>query len=106
MVMIRSPWQPPVDVLRGRDHWYIRVELAGIRADQVEIKVESNAVIIRGCRRDLLPAQGFTYHSLEINYSAFERRIGLPFEIDHSRLTWQSQDGMVLIQIQPRSTLA
>lgn len=100
--MIRAYWQPHVDVLRGHGQWCIRVELAGIRPDQLMVSVDLRAVTIRGSRRDLLPAQGFSYQSLEINYAAFERRISLPFDIDRSHVTWDYQDGMLLIRLQPQ----
>lgn len=100
-IMVFALWQPPVDILRGQNHWCVRVELAGICPGQVQIHIEHKAIIVRGSRRDYLAANGFSYQSLEINYSAFERRIGMPFEIDKSRVNWDYQDGMLLIQIHP-----
>jgi len=101
--MSSPPWAPAVDILRGNDHWFVKLELAGVGPDHVRISADANVLSVRGTRRDTVLAQGFSYQSLEINYSGFERRVKLPFEIDCSSLSWRYQDGMLLIQVQPKS---
>lgn len=92
-------WRPPVDVLRYGGRWFIKLEVAGVCPEEVEITARENALLIRGCRRDMLLEQGYYYHSLEISYSKFERIIELPFTIDAETVHWQYQDGMLLVQL-------
>jgi HSP20 family protein len=98
--MSYAPWAPPVDILRSPSYWCVKIELAGVCPDNIEISADGTILTVRGDRRDTLLSHGFTYQSLEINYSTFERRIGLPFVIDQSRISCQYQDGFLLIQIQ------
>ena len=99
--MVLAIWAPPLDVLRGKDYWTVKVELAGVCSDQVTISVNGDELTLRGTRIDNLLSKGYTYHSLEISYCRFERRIQLPFLIDEHSVDWQFQDGMLLIQVGP-----
>lgn len=92
-------WRPPADVLYSGERWLIKLELPGVRADDLQIAVHGNSLRVSGCRRDLLMEQGLLYHSLEISYSRFDRAIELPFTIDPERMRWHYQDGMLLIHI-------
>ena len=99
--MVLALWAPPLDVLRDNDYWYVKVELAGVCPDQVTISVNGDELTLRGTRIDNLLSRGYTYHSLEISYCRFERRVKLPFVIDTQTIDWQFQDGMLLIQVGP-----
>ncbi len=92
-------WRPPGDILRYGDRWFIKLEVAGVCPEEVEITARKNALCVRGCRRDMLLEQGYYYHSLEISYSRFERIIELPFTIDAEAVRWEYTHGMLLVQL-------
>lgn len=92
-------WKPPADIMRRGERWFIKLEVAGVCPEEVEISARDNALRVRGCRRDMLLEHGYFYHSLEISYSRFERIIELPFRIDKENIRWQYRDGMLLIQL-------
>lgn len=92
-------WRPPADVLYSDERWLIKLELPGVRAEDLQISVHGRSLRVTGCRRDLLMEQGLLYHSLEISYSRFDRAIELPFIIDPDKVHWHYQDGMLLIHI-------
>ena len=77
-----SLWNPAADVYRSGDGWIVKVDLAGIAADDLEIALDDSSLRIRGCRRDTLYREGFICHQMEITYSRFEKRIQFPCVID------------------------
>lgn len=97
-------WRPPVDILHYGERWFIKLEVAGVCPEEVEINAQDNTVRIRGCRRDMLLEHGYYYHSLEISYSKFERMIELPFTIDVDSVRWKYSEGMLLIQLNKEQT--
>jgi HSP20 family protein len=101
--MTLTLWKPPADVLKCGERWYIKLEVAGVCPNELEIAAYDNSLHIRGCRRDMLLERDYFYHSLEISYSKFERMIELPFSIDVNSIRWQYHDGMLLIQLRPGS---
>ena len=71
-------WYPSADVYRTRDGWVVKVELAGVRADEIEIRVERDSLHIAGCRQDTYYSESLSYHQLEITYSRFEKTVSFP----------------------------
>ena len=70
-------WLPAADVYQTEDGWVVKVELAGVAAEDVEIEVQGNVLYIAGCRKDRSCAAGVAYHQMEISYSRFARTPGI-----------------------------
>lgn len=94
-----SMWSPPTDVLVSGSRWLVKVELAGICLEETEIVAERNTLLIKGCRRDRHCGFDYCYQSLEIRYSQFERHITFPFPLKNADISWQYDDGMLLISV-------
>lgn len=101
-------WQPPVDIYRTRQGWLLKVELAGVRPQDVGVELRGNQVIIRGRRadttltevRDEGLAEGLECHAMEIAYSHFERAVRLPGEIGPTQVHAQFRAGMLLLALE------
>ena len=73
-------WEPPADVLEDEDEVVIVVALPGVVAENVELRSEPGALVVRA-ERPLPLARGSRHRvrRLEIPYGSFERRIPLPW---------------------------
>jgi HSP20 family protein len=80
----RRGFRPHIDVMRTEepDEIHVIVDLAGIEPGDVQIVVNERALVVAGQRRRLQPDCRLSYHLLEIEHGAFERRIGLPVDVD------------------------
>ena len=94
-----SCWQPSADVYRGSDQWLVKLDMAGVRPDDVSLKVDKNQLIVQGVRRDLEVLQNQQAYSMEISYNSFEKRINLPMDVENSKIEHEYRDGMFLILI-------
>lgn len=56
----------------------IKVELAGMRSDSLEITIDGNQIRISGNRPDGCRAGKCTFLMMEINYGPFERVLEVP----------------------------
>jgi HSP20 family protein len=92
-------WNPPADVYRSNDGWIVKVDLAGICADELELEIDQSSLRIRGCRRDTLIREGFTYQQMEITYSRFEKTIQFPCSIEAASLQHDYCDGLLVINL-------
>ena len=90
-------WNPAADVYRTREGWTVKIDLAGVRPDELEIEVSEANLRVRGCRRDSLYQEGFTYHQMEITYSRFEKSIQFPCSIQGASLARDYRDGLLII---------
>lgn len=94
-----SPWTPPADLFHSGNRWLIKIELAGISPDEVEIVPRGATLQVRGSRRDMTLRQGFACHSMEITYSKFARSFSFPGPIDPASVQWDYQQGILLISV-------
>jgi HSP20 family protein len=94
-----GPWAPRADVYRGASKWLVKLDLAGVRPEDVEVRVRGRRVTVRGVRRDFSVLEGRESYSMEISYNRFERSIDLPVELDRSEIRTEYRDGMFLLEI-------
>lgn len=92
-------WYPSADVYQTPDGWLVKVELAGVSAEDLEIDVQGNILYIAGCRKDRTCAAGMSYQQMEITYSHFEKTLEFPASIDGAKLEHNFQDGLLLIYL-------
>ena len=93
-------WQPPADIFRSGDNWFVKIELAGVYPDDFSIAHSQNRLLIHGRRKDRIHLRNLFYHSMEITYSRFERVIEFPFSIDGNSIRWVYRDGMLLVKVE------
>ncbi len=94
-----SHWQPSVDIYDTPNGWLVKVELAGVRLEDVEVLASGRSLTIRGVRYDWSIDEVRNSYSLEIAYNRFERTLRLPCEIDPHEIKTEYRDGMLLIRI-------
>ena len=92
-------WRPDADVYRTADGWIVKVDLAGVSPDDLEIEVGERRLVIRGCRRDTFFGQGIVYHQLEITYSRFEKTLHFPCSIEGASLLRDYRDGLLILHL-------
>lgn len=93
-------WNPAADVYRCSDGWVVKVDLAGICSDELEIEIRDSMLRISGCRRDTHYREGFIYQQMEITYSRFEKQIQFPSRIEGTSLRHDYSDGFLIIKLQ------
>lgn len=92
-------WNPAADVYRSSDGWVVKVDLAGICSDELEIEIHDSMLRISGCRRDTNYHEGFVYQQMEITYSRFEKTIQFPATIDGASIKRDYSDGFLIIKL-------
>ena len=99
-------WIPNTDVYATEDGLVIKVELAGMRREDLELVVEGNRVKISGHRPDRCRSPKCKFLVMEINYGAFETVIELPAGHDLARARAAYQNGFLRIDVPSRSCAA
>jgi len=92
-------WNPDADVYRAQNGWIVKVDLAGICADELQVEVRDSLLTIRGCRRDTHYREGFVYQQMEITYSRFEKTIRFPSPIEGASVRQDYRDGFLIIDV-------
>ncbi len=92
-------WRPAADVYRTNDGWIVKLDLAGVIEDDLEIEIKGRQLVVRGCRSDTFYGEGISYHQLEITYSRFERKIHFPCLIEGAHLAQAYRDGLLILHL-------
>ena len=92
-------WYPAADVYQTPDGWVVKVELAGVSPEDIEIDIQGNVLSIAGCRKDRSCAAGATYQQMEITYSNFEKTLRFPAAIDNARVEHEFENGLLIITL-------
>jgi len=100
--MQHPKWNPPADLYKTPQGWALKLDLAGVRPDDVEVQIKGRDLTITGARKDLLVREGWRHYSMEIQYDRFERVIRLPKGIGQVQVTRDSKDGMLLVKLQSK----
>lgn len=92
-------WYPAADVYNTPEGWVVKVELAGVSVEDIEIEVQGNVLYIAGSRRDKSCAFGGSYHQMEISYSSFEKTLTFPASIEGVALDHIFENGLLIIRL-------
>lgn len=94
-----STWTPNVDVYEAPEALVVRMELAGVNKDDIQITLHDRLLLVRGQRRDPCRQGRCKFRQMEIDYGAFERRIIIPRSVDGSRVRAHLQHGFLQIDL-------
>src|SRR5882762_10432250 len=100
-------WVPNTDVYTTDNGLVVKVELAGMRNDNLEITVEGNRLRISGTRPDGCRASKASFLVMEINYGPFESVLELPGGYDLAQAKAAYLNGFLRIDVpvaQPKSS--
>jgi len=96
---VSTLWYPAADVYQTPDGWVVKVELAGVTPDEIEIKVKGNRLCISGSRKDRSCASGVSYQQMEITYSSFEKVLKFPASIEELAVEHVFENGLLIITL-------
>jgi HSP20 family protein len=95
----KAHWVPNTDVYVTDNGMVIKVELAGMRNENLQITVEGNQLRISGQRPDGCRAPKCSFLVMEINYGQFESVLELPPGYDLSQAKAAYQNGFLRIDV-------
>jgi HSP20 family protein len=99
-----SSWTPNTDVYETTENLVVKMELAGIERDDIEITLKDRLLTVRGYRKDTCRQRQSrcSFRQMEIDYGYFERRIVIPRSVDGSRVRAQFHNGFLQVEL-PKS---
>ena len=94
-------WTPHTDVYVSETGLVIKVELAGMKSDSLEIIVDGQRLRITGVRPDCCRAPQCSFLVMEISYGPFETVLDLPAGYDLARAKAIYVNGFLRIDVPP-----
>jgi HSP20 family protein len=102
---VEGLWAPLVDVEETKDNIVARIELPGMKKEDIKVTLVNNMLTVSGERKHQVEEKGKTYYRIERAYGKFQRTVELPTEVlgDKAKATYK--DGILELVI-PKSEKA
>jgi len=95
-----TAWVPATDIFANGEDLVIRVEVAGMRPEDVDITFAQGVLTVAGERRTELGTGGEdSFYVRERFYGAFRRAVTLPTGTKESQITAEIENGLVEITV-------
>jgi HSP20 family protein len=98
-------WVPRVDAFDREKELVIRVELPGVKPEDVDITVEDRTLTISGKRQFEETEEQTGYHRREIFTGEFKRTLLLPEGLNAEEVNARAENGMLSVTIPRRPEL-
>ncbi len=103
--LLESPmtgWAPALDVHEDADNFNIRVELPGLKREDIAVSLQDGALVISGERKSEKVEEGVEVHRQERYYGKFQRALTLPAPVAADKVKAQYKDGILTVTL-PKS---
>ena len=92
-------WSPAADIYETDNSLIVKVELPEVRLEDIEIRLESGVLTLRGERKPNEDLEKDTCLRRERQYGPFSRTLSLPRVVDADRMQVHFRDGLLCLEI-------
>ncbi|HWE61757.1 MAG TPA: Hsp20/alpha crystallin family protein [Chloroflexota bacterium] len=102
-ILPAGEWRPPTDVYETPERLVVKMELAGVPEDAIEITLYADHLVVSGTRMDREPAGAqAAYREAGIHYGPFRGEVRLPQPVDGEQVVATLDNGFLTITL-PRA---
>lgn len=93
-------WRPLADIRETAEVMTVKIELAGMREEDIEVTLYADALVVSGERLDD-HKQGATvyYHEAQIRYGPFRVEVFIPSPVDREAVTARYENGFLWVDL-------
>lgn len=100
-----SLWRPPADIHETPNAITVKIELAGMREDKIDVTLYQDALVVSGERHDDHEHDDtICYHEAQIRYGPFQVEIFIPQEIERTQVEAHYDDGFLSVLLPKTAT--
>ena len=99
LATLQDSFVPSVNVTEDEKEIVVSTELPGIDQKDVELSLDDGILTIKGQKKQQQENKDENCYRMERSYGSFERRIGLPSEVDRDKSTADFKKGVLTIHL-------
>jgi HSP20 family protein len=100
-----AEWAPSVDVLQKDGDLVVRVEMPGVKPEDIDITLVNDVLTISGERKAEQEEEHGDYYIIERPYGSFRRSFTLPQDTDESKIRARFENGILEVTVQGAAVL-
>ncbi len=97
-----TSWAPALDVHEDRAAYVVRIELPGLKREDIDVSLHDGALVISGERKPETLEEGVEIHRQERFYGKFQRVLTLPESVAADKVKADYKDGVLTVTL-PRT---
>ena len=90
---------PAVDVYEDEHKLVLKLEVPGVKQEDLDIQVENQTLTVRGQRKFDAEEKEENFHRIERRFGSFVRSFTLPMTIDTGSVTAKYENGVLAVQL-------
>ncbi len=90
---------PPVDMYETDTDIVVKVELPGVKKEDIEVTIKDNALHVRAERKEEREEKTENIHRIERFYGKIERVVPLPVEVKAESAKAEYKDGILEVRV-------
>src|ERR1700679_2039805 len=94
---------PPVDIFEDENKLVLKIEIPGIRQEDIDVRLENNTLAVKGERNFYSEGREENFHRVERRYGSLYRAFTLPNAIDQSTIKADYEAGVLKIELHKRA---
>ena len=96
---MNAVWSPLTDVVENEEKYSLRLDLPGVKKEDVKIKFVNGQLSISGERHSESEKKDSTYHHIERAFGKYYRAFNLPEKIVEDKISADFKDGILSVTI-------
>lgn len=97
-----SGFVPPVDIYENEHQIVMKLEVPGIKKEDLDIRIENNTLTVRGERKFEKEEKEENFHRIERRYGSFYRTFTLPSTVDAEHIKADYENGVLRLTAEKR----
>ena len=92
-------WSPPMEMYEKEDRFVVKLDLPGMRKEDIDISVVGDALIIKGERKAESEIKDEDYYCCERSYGSFYRSLDMPTAVESKQIEANYRDGILEVTL-------
>jgi HSP20 family protein len=98
-VPAEASWNPLADISEAKEAYTVKVELPGMKQEDIAVSVEENVLSVKGERKREAETTEEGYSRIERRHGSFERQFTFPATVDMEQIQATYRDGILEIRL-------
>ena len=92
-------WAPALDVHEDKDNFTVKIEVPGLKRDDINVSLQDGALVIAGERQEEKITEGTEVHRQERFHGKFQRVLTLPAPVASDKVKAAYKDGILTVTL-------
>lgn len=101
-----TDWRPSLDLYETSEKFIALIDIAGIKAKEVEVVVEGQSLRVSGKKCRPFDEKVTRIHHMEIDFGTFSHSFGLPARVDPDGASSSYNDGFLIINLPKKARVS